>query len=329
MVMKHAELDALLAKFHEEMPAYEELAKFVAFVLGDLLVSKGFGVFVTQRTKDPDELRKKALRKRYKNPYEEITDKAGARVIVKYSDYVSPVVSIVQDHFVCHGEPEDTGARLQDDQFSYRGVHLLVSVPDLWSDRVSSAVLGKICEVQIQTQLQSAWANVSHPYLYKPDSPIPAHARRKLYRLAALAEVFDDEVQYVREMTVGIQGAYEMRLLGKLEPMFHRFSLRPSFDRELSLDVLEAISSMFPTSQDQQQIVEEVIEFANQREDKLKELYDRYSNDDDASPMLFQPEAILIFFLIENQRGGLRNAWAQHYPLNFLEDLATAWGKSI
>jgi hypothetical protein len=41
---------------------------------------------------------------------------------------------------------------------------------------------------------------------------------------------------------------------------------------------------------------------------------------------LFQPEALMIFQLLERDKFMLREEWVRHYPVKELEDLAVKWG---
>ncbi|MEN6351216.1 MAG: hypothetical protein ABFD08_17705 [Syntrophomonas sp.] len=60
-------------------------------------------------------------------------------------------------------------------------------IKDLWA------------EVQVRSILQHAWAVISHSFLYKSKQDMPKELVRKLYRLSALFELADDELNSLIE----------------------------------------------------------------------------------------------------------------------------------
>jgi hypothetical protein len=63
-----------------------------------------------------------------------------------------------------------------------------------------------------------------------------------------------------------------------------------------------------------------------EHESELKALYADYENDDRANPLLFQPEALLIFERLANDRYRLRQVWPPSVPESVLSALARTRG---
>ena len=52
-------------------------------------------------------------------------------------------------------------------------------------------------EIQVRTLNQHAWSNASHKLSYKHDGDLPHELQRKLYRLLALYELADQEIENI------------------------------------------------------------------------------------------------------------------------------------
>jgi len=44
-----------------------------------------------------------------------------------------------------------------------------------------------------------------------------------------------------------------------------------------------------------------------------------------ADPFLLQPESLMVFFLLEQDREALGAEWIEHLPFGYLQDLAALW----
>ena len=88
---------------------------------------------------------------------------------------------------------------LEVDQFGYRSVHLVNAVPEIIGGKSVSALLkGFHIEIQVRTMAQNLWADISHSLGYKSPFMVPNEIKRRLYRLAALTEIIDDNFLNVK-----------------------------------------------------------------------------------------------------------------------------------
>ena len=69
--------------------------------------------------------------------------------------------------------------------------------------------------------------------------------------------------------------------------------------------------------------------FVDKNKSKLATIFRNYSEDDRCSPLLFQPESLLIFELLEDKPFLLKDTWCKVFPFVYLEELASVWGKQI
>ena len=153
--------------------------------------------------------------------------KGSSSVVYKVEHSKSPITSITELHdliglrLICISESvvdevsrriqswlniihiENTRTRLGEDQFGYSSVHLIGQVDQPLSDEISKyrpgIYVGLYFEIQVRTMAQHIFADLSHKYSYKSGKYIPGDIKRSLYRVAALSEVMDNEINGFEE----------------------------------------------------------------------------------------------------------------------------------
>ena len=316
------DLEAIRKQWLEERHIYEEFAVYVAAKLRAMLRDEGVISIVQHRCKDVASLLKKVMRENYSD-YERITDKAGVRVVVKYLSSLADAEALIARNFNVR-KADDKLKGLAVDQLGYSGRHYDIQ---LFDDSEQAEFSGKVCEIQLQTKAQNLWSDTSHELLYKPAQDTPAHLRRRINRLVAVMEIFDDEVDGVRKVVSELPDADEARLLALLEVEFFKLTSR-SFDAALSLQILSVLKSQFDAT-GSTAFAKRLTDFVAAEKDKLQEIYRIYADDDRASALLFQPEAIAIFCLLEADQYKLKELWEQSLPITMLDELATVWGVQL
>lgn len=314
--------------YEAQRPAYAALAELVGRELEGRLQALGLEVVVLWRAKSLLSFVKKALREGYTDPLVEVGDKAGIRVIVHYLDDVQIVERVVGDMCLIHSRESKLDAMAYD-ALGYLGVHLDIEPRDaIAAESTEVSVEGLHAELQIHTKAQSAWAVISHDLLYKPPIDLPLEVKRGAVRLVALAELFDAEVRRLRQTVRDDPHYRELMIIEKLDDHIIRFTeQRP--DRALSALSVPALAGLYGI--DPERVVSERIEpFLAEHEDKLNAIYRRYRDDTRANPLLFQPEALLVFERLENDIDRVRAAWPiDVLPVDLLDNLALVWGADL
>ena len=314
--------------YAEERSCYKDLAAQLGTRIQDRLDERGLEVIVQWRAKTVQSFAKKALRKGYTDPLMEIGDKAGVRVIVHFEADIPIVRTVVGDLCTIVREESKRDA-LARDQLGYLGLHLDVRADDAALEAVDRDRLrGLGAEVQIHTKAQSAWAVVSHELLYKSPQELSVEIQRGITRLVALVELFDGEIARFRQAIEDDPDFQEMIVLEPLDDEIVRFSARRP-DRALSAIVVPPLVRLHDRPADK--VYPEVLKpFIDDHDDQIQGLYDAYRDDDRANPLLFQPEALLIFERLEHNPDRLRAAWpVDRLPLELVESLATIWGVEL
>ena len=127
-----------------------------------------------------------------------IKDLLGLRVIVPFQEDVEHVIDLLQENFHIV-ETERKSENLSYREFAYDSVHLLSSLGDE-DNVVFPRQCKKVCEIQVRTILQEAWAEVEHELIYKSNVRLPNELiRKKLAALNATLSLSDIIFQEIRD----------------------------------------------------------------------------------------------------------------------------------
>lgn len=197
-----------VAKYQEQRHLYQAFANTVRGILTEALRTDRIqAASVEPRAKSVESFGEKASKPsesdpeqpRYPDPLSEITDLAGVRVITFFPKTAEEAGNLVRREFEVL-EFDDKAALLDDDRLGYKSVHFLVK---LASSRLSlpeySRYKDLVCELQIRTVLQHAWAEIQHDIQYKTASTIPSRIRQRFTALAGLLEIADREFQAIQD----------------------------------------------------------------------------------------------------------------------------------
>lgn len=187
-----------IRRFYDNHPKYEKLCNEVKYILSMELDKANLDIAqITARAKILKSFCEKISRKSYENPFDGITDFAGARVVFLYSSDREQIESIIEREFEVI-ERVDKVSSEEADRFGYGALHYLIKMKKNHSGARYDDLKNLICEVQVRTILQDAWAIVAHHLSYKQESDVPKELRRKLNALSGLFETADDQFENIR-----------------------------------------------------------------------------------------------------------------------------------
>jgi putative GTP pyrophosphokinase len=186
--------------YDELFPLYERLLKNVLIVIEEQLANEKLPFLnLNGRIKSLDSSFEKVDRKKYINPFDEVEDFCGVRIICYYPSDVDKIVSLLRKEFHVHSE-EDTQTRLKPNEFGYRSTHLILSIPGDWLKVPQYRGLDNIkAEIQVRTILMHAWAEIQHKLAYKSADQVPDEFQRRLFRLSAKFEEADEQLEDIRD----------------------------------------------------------------------------------------------------------------------------------
>lgn len=197
-------------KYAGALPSYEAFRRHMDTLLNELIQQSGIRIQVVEsRTKTVESFAEKINRpsKNYTHPLEDLPDLVGLRVILYYADDVARVEELLNEEFAIHrAHSSDKRQELSPNEFGYLSVHHVVS---LKPPRIELAewkpYTGMKAEVQIRTVLQHSWAGVSHALQYKHEADVPLPLKRKLFRLAGLFELADEQFMEIRNQHASLE----------------------------------------------------------------------------------------------------------------------------
>ena len=317
------ELGEVLERFRASIPRFERAGRYVERELARILASAGVPAAVTYRVKDVSSYRGKVIDKGYADPWAQVTDKVGARVIVQKVRDVDAVHKAIA---ACGTLPivgmTDKRKGKSYKSFEYSGLHLDVEVP---SEAGETELI--TCEVQVRTIAQDAWSVVSHKFVYKPEIKLPKRSRHAIVRLVGLVELFDEEVERVITKYEKVAKTRRRALISNAaESNYRRFNDN-SWSTDLSTEILDVVGRAVPD--DQVEGYPDVLtDWVEQNAEGLEQLYSTYGAgsewDSDYTYALFtQPESIVILERLEHTPELLDHEWnAAGLPEAWLRPMA-------
>ncbi|MCR5765446.1 MAG: (p)ppGpp synthetase [Treponema sp.] len=147
-----------------------------------------------------------------------LTDMIGIRMICAFLEDINIALEQIKTIFDVK-EVEVKGAEKKFSEFGYESIHVLIKIPDDCKPPLEGPYANlkplpesAVCEIQIRTILQDAWAEVEHELIYKSEfNPFDIPLRRKLASLNASLTLADITFQEIRDYQTKLQREIEDR----------------------------------------------------------------------------------------------------------------------
>ena len=310
----------------EERPKFKQFADLLSKRLRDEMRKLGVPAEVSARPKEVDSLVKKLLLKR-QHTYDSLPDKIGVRIVFKYRSDGSRVQDMVSKQFD-HDPPDDKAKDRGIKEVGYLTVHLdrtRLKADDKQIDEFPSSKF--FAEVQLRTQAQHLWAEMSHDDVYKNDETageLPEDIKRRINLMAGQVEVADREFDRINR-EIGQDDAY--RLLKALEKNYFKLTTRRA-NPELSLSVIRLLIPTFK-NQSIPEIINQIEETFAEHAGMLENVYQDPDKAEDPSAFFFQPEALMIYDRLLHDRDETLKVWNRLFPSSELERVANNFGLSL
>lgn len=182
--------DEIRNAYSEKYPFIQKASEDLKDDMKALLEGKIHFDRITSRAKGIDRFVIKSQKKKdgyeelkYKDPFKEIQDQIGIRIIVLYLSDVEKVAKIIRDYY---GSFEETKKEPSDDfQFKYFGKHFILQVPSSIRKKYKKINIPVYFELQIKTVFQHAWGECEHDLNYKSMNGTLTHEMKRLIALAS------------------------------------------------------------------------------------------------------------------------------------------------
>lgn len=178
---------------------YENILRKTVRRLNKLLIRTKINFTIKYRLKTFESFFNKLTQHRHKNSVPlSITDFLGIRIICPFLEDLDHIEKIITRNFTIL-EVERKGEKNSFHEFSYDSIHLLVDIQDELENGFIPFV-SRVCEIQLRTILQDAWAEVEHELIYKANfSLLNESIKRKLASLNASLTLSDIIFQEIRD----------------------------------------------------------------------------------------------------------------------------------
>lgn len=194
--------EELARLYTDQVDTYEKALYEQQRRLKQLLFRAGIPCTIKYRVKSFESIFQKVIRKLRMSGQRSgairMNDLLGIRVVCAFIEDLNKAESQIQGAFDVV-EVERKGSDYSVKEFGYESTHYLVRLPDDITDgfHLNAEI---ICEIQLRTILQDAWAEVEHELVYKADfTPFDEPLRRKLAALNANLSLSDIIFQEIRD----------------------------------------------------------------------------------------------------------------------------------
>jgi len=189
-------IDQIIRSYFKQVPNYTSFGENLRQIINNVLKENDISFLSTEyRIKNIEQFLEKINRKKYKQPFVEMTDICGIRIICYFHRDIEQIISLLKNTFEIVEEVNKEGNE-DPTKFGYRSKHLIVKVPKSWESIPTFKNTKDLkTEIQVRTVLMHAWAEIEHKLAYKKQSHIPEHLRRKFSRLSAKLEEADEQFE--------------------------------------------------------------------------------------------------------------------------------------
>lgn len=201
-MIKDEIIQKILREYDEKHSLYTAFTRKQEHLVSEILEDNALSPHsVTSRVK-----RRQSLEDKLKRPdatcsaIGDVSDVSGVRITTYFTDEVDEVASWLDNDFdVLKDLSIDKRKMLDPDRFGYLSLHYVVRLsPERLKLTEYRRFPQLICEIQIRSILQHAWAEIEHDLGYKTQIAVPQPLRRRFSRLAGLLELADEEFVAIR-----------------------------------------------------------------------------------------------------------------------------------
>ncbi|MFA4824348.1 MAG: hypothetical protein WC593_04240 [Methanoregula sp.] len=318
----NTDFSKIISEFIEKRPLYDAFTKKTETIIKELLNEEHFSIHeISSRTKEIDSFSDKVKKEeKFYDKLSDVTDLSGVRIICYFSDDVDKAAAIIRENFKVNYEKSiDKRKLLEPDQFGYLSLHYIVEFSD---ERLILPECKKykelMCEIQIRSILQHAWAEIEHDFGYKSSIGIPKEIRRQFSRQAGLLELADEQFvaikNDIRDYTNSVKSVIERTYANIL---IDDISMKTYLDSSQTIKRIDSIMGIDPSgTQEKANLIEYDVEICQ---------YFKISTLDNLENILKENEEKLIKFM----KQFLTSKYSRGHPIWFLGYLLAAKNENL
>jgi ppGpp synthetase/RelA/SpoT-type nucleotidyltranferase len=234
--------DKLKAEYDSKASVYQELKNESLFIINDFLDKHKIKTHsVLTRIKDFESFYDKIERKQIKEPFTEIKDIVGLRIVCLFLSDIERIGSLIKTSFEVFDEDNKIDGVNAINSFGYMSLHFIVKMKEEYKGPRYDKIRDIPFEIQVRTISMDAWANISHYLSYKTEADVPKNLKRDFYALSGLFYVADTHFELFFNESKKSQQNIQDRVATSLG------DTNKVLDEEINIDSLKAyLSSRFP-----------------------------------------------------------------------------------
>ena len=194
-MLNQDDIDQLRNEYDSRKGLFNQLIETIKFIISQKIQNIKIHSF-NHRVKGFDSFVDKIRRKGVKEPFQEIMDIVGLRIVCLFHSDVKDIGTIVEKNFEII-EKDDKIDGVDVNIFGYMSLHYKAKLKDVQPDYKDIKDIP--FEIQIRTIAQDAWASISHNLDYKNESELPIHLKRDFHALSGLFYVADTHFEILRQ----------------------------------------------------------------------------------------------------------------------------------
>jgi len=194
-VLNQDDIDQLRNEYNSRKGLFNQLIETAKFIISQEIQNIKIHSF-NHRIKGFDSFVDKIRRKGVKEPFQEIMDVVGLRIVCLFRADVKNIGVIVKKNFEIL-EEDDKINSVDVNIFGYMSLHYKAKLKDVQPDYKDIKDIP--FEIQIRTIAQDAWASISHNLDYKNESEVPIHLKRDFHALSGLFYVADTHFEILKQ----------------------------------------------------------------------------------------------------------------------------------
>jgi ppGpp synthetase/RelA/SpoT-type nucleotidyltranferase len=189
------DLEQIRQEYKNRLDRYESLKKEVIYILQKEINKRKIPIHdISGRVKELDSLIDKAVERKIENPFDEINDICGVRIICLFLSDITAIREIIENCFEINFK-DDKLLQKSEEQFGYMSIHFIGQIPADFHGHRYDDLKGLEFEIQLRTIAMHSWSTISHYLDYKSKHSIPSHLRKDFYALSALFYLVDSHFE--------------------------------------------------------------------------------------------------------------------------------------
>lgn len=229
--------DEIMKEYESNKFKYKELETEIKYILDRKLEERDIKIHsILSRIKKFNSFFDKLERKNAEDPFSDITDIVGTRVVCLFKSDINKIGDCIRECFDVKSEDNKIdGDNENVASFGYMSFHFIAQLKDQYTGPRYDHLKGLKFEIQVRTISMDAWANISHYLDYKSENDIPEKLEKDFHALSGLFYIADTHFEMFVESSHKSQAVKEKEVEKMLSTGENDLA-----DEKLDLDTLRS-----------------------------------------------------------------------------------------